>query len=336
MRSNRDALHSGWWAAPLLALALACGGGEETPRSSGPAMAAPPAIQEHQENAAPVVESIALNPPTPLPGVPVEANVKAWDPDGDSYRLSFEWEVNGELAASGSIPRFTPAAARKGDRIEVTVVASDGRLESEPVRERARIGNRPPLLQGLLLEPEGTARPGDELLASPEAYDPDEDSLRFEYTWLVNGAEVEQRGRTFSTRGLGRGDAVRVRAVASDGSDTSQAAESREVAIGNSAPLIESIPTQQSESGLFRYAFEAKDPDGDRNLRFRLREAPEGMRIDPILGVVTWRPKPGQVGVHPVDVMVEDSHGDGSALRFEVTVTSTPGDSGEQPPAATP
>jgi hypothetical protein len=58
------------------------------------------------------------------------------------------------------------------------------------------------------------------------------------------------------------------------------------------------------------------------------------MRIDPILGVVTWRPKPSQAGVHQVDVLVEDSHGDGSALRFEVTVTATPGDSGEPPPPA--
>jgi hypothetical protein len=179
-------------------------------------------------------------------------------------------------------------------------------------------------------------RPADELLASPEAYDPDEDSLRFEYVWLVNGSQTEQRGRTFSTRGLDRGDRVRVRAVASDGSDTSRAAESREVTMGNSPPLIEKIPTLQSESGAFRYTFQAEDPDGDRNLRFRLREAPEGMRIDPILGVATWRPKPGQAGVHQVDVIVEDSHGDGSALRFEVTVTATQGDSGEPPPPAAP
>jgi hypothetical protein len=296
-------------------------------------MAAPPRVEDRDENSAPVVESIALNPRSPLPGTAIEANVEAWDPDGDPYRLSFDWEVNGEVVASGSHPRFTPNDVRKDDRIEVTVVATDGRLESDPVSARARIGNRPPLLQGVLLDPQGTVRPGDELLASPDASDPDEDSLHFEYTWLVNGSETGRGGREFSTRGLGRGDVVRVRVVATDGSDASRPEESREVTIGNSPPLIEEIPDAQSDEGLFRYAFEAEDPDGDRNLRFRLGKAPEGMRIDPILGVATWRPKPRQAGVHPVEVIVQDAHGDASALSFEITVTAT---GSEEPPPAAP
>lgn len=335
MRRSDHALRVGWWwTAPLLAAAVACGSAEETPGPSGPAMAAPPPVEEHEENRAPVVESIVLNPRTPLPGTPIEANVEIRDPDGDPYRVTFDWKVNGELVTSGGQPRFVAKGVRKDDRIEVTVVATDGQRESQPRSAHARVGNRPPLLQGVLLEPRGVVRSGDELLASPEAKDPDEDPLSFEYVWLVNGSETDQHGRTFSTRSLDRGDKVKVRAVASDGTDTSRAAESSEITIGNSPPLIEKIPTLQSESGLFRYAFQAKDPDGDRNLRFSLREAPEGMRIDPILGVVTWHPKPSQAGVHQVDVLVEDSHGDGSALRFEVTVTATPGDSGETPPPA--
>jgi hypothetical protein len=297
-------------------------------------MAAPPPVEDRDENSAPVVESVALNPRNPLPGSPVEASVEVRDPDGDPYRLSFEWKVNGELSASGARPRLMLKDARKGDRIEVTVVASDGRLESEPMSEQTRIGNRPPLLQGVLLDPQGTVRSGDDLLASPEAYDPDEDALQFEYTWLVNGSDARPGSREFSTRGLRRGDKVRVRVVASDESDASRPEESREITLGNSPPLIKEIPGAQTDEGLFRYSFEAEDPDGDRNLRFRLGKAPEGMRIDPILGVATWRPKESQAGVHPVEVIVQDGHGDGSALRFEVTVASTPGDSGKQPPAA--
>jgi len=339
MRRNGDAQRVWWWAAPLLALALACGSSDEKPRPSGPSMAAPAKVQKDEDNAPPVVESILLNPRSPLPGTAVEASVEVRDPDGDPYRLSFEWAVNGEVVASGSQPRFIPKRVRKDDRIEVTVVASDGRLESQPMSASTRIGNRPPLLQGVVLEPQGTVRSGEELVAGPQASDPDDDPIRFEYVWIVNGSPTGQTGRSFSTRGLKRGDTVQVRAVASDGSDSSREAESREVSIGNSPPLIERIPTLQSDDGMFRYTFEATDPDGDRNLRFSLREAPEGMRIDPIMGVMTWRPKPSQAGVHPVDVLVEDSHGDGSALRFEVTVTATPGDSeesGEAPPAATP
>ncbi len=335
MRRNHHGLRV-LWAAPLLGLAVACGGGEETPRPSGPAMLAPAQVEELANNRAPVVESVTLNPSDPLPGTPVDANVEVRDPEGDPYRVSFEWKVNGEVVASGAHPRLRASDLRKDDRIEVTVVASDGRLESDPVRRSARIGNRPPLLQGVLLEPQGTVRAGDELLATPEALDPDEDAIDYEYTWLVNGREIGQRDRAFSASGLKRGDKVRVRVVATDGSDSSRAAESREVTVGNSPPLIERIPDAETDQGLFRYAFEAEDPDGDRNLRFRLRKAPEGMRIDSITGVATWRPKASQAGVHPVEVMVVDSHGDGSALSFNVTVTATPGDADEQPPAAAP
>jgi len=333
MRKSGHALRV-WWMGPLLGLAVACGGAEQTARPSGSAMSAPPSLEIRDENAAPVVERLYLNPRSPLPGTAVEANVEVRDPDGDPYRLSFDWKVNGEVAASGPRPRFMLKDVRKGDRIEVTVVATDGRLESEPVSERTRIGNRPPLLQGVLLDPQGTVRSGDDLLASPQATDADDDPLDYQYTWLVNDLEAGQRGREFSTRGLKRGDKVRVRVVASDGSEASRPQETREVTMGNSPPLIREIPNAQTDEGLFRYNFEAEDPDGDRNLRFRLGKAPEGMRIDPILGVATWRPKESQAGVHPVEVIVQDTHGDGSALRFEVTVTATPGDSGEQPPAA--
>ncbi len=325
-----------WWTAPLLGLALACGGGDDEPQPSGTAMGAPPPVEEHAENAAPVVESVVLSLRDPLPGTSLEVNAEAWDPDGDPYRLTFEWEINGESVATGPRPRLKLDDVRKDDRVEVTVVASDGRLESEPVRARTRIGNRPPQLKSVLLEPLEAVRPGDELLASPDASDPDEDPVRFECAWLVNGKETGKSRREFSTRGLDRGDKVRVRVVASDGTDTARAELSREITIGNSAPLIEKLPRLESQDGEFRYAFAAKDPDGDRNLRFELAEAPEGMRIDPILGVASWRPKASQAGVHQIEVRVRDSHGDASALQFEVTVTATSASSPEQPPAATP
>jgi hypothetical protein len=335
MRRNDHALRI-WWMAPLLGLAVACGSGEQAPQPSGSPMSAPPRIENREQNAAPVVERLSLNPRNPLPGTAVQATVEIRDPDGDPYRLSFDWRVNGDLVASGPRPRLMLEDVEKGDRLEVTVVASDGRLESEPRSEYTRVGNRPPLLQGVLLEPQGTVRAGDDLFASPQATDLDHDQLAYDYTWLVNGSETDERGREFSTRGLKRGDKVRVRVVASDGSEQSRSAESPEIVMGNSPPLIEEVPEVQTDDGVFRYSFEAKDPDGDRNLRFRLGKAPKGMRIDPILGVATWRPEQGQVGVHPVEVIVQDSHGDGSALRFQVTVTATPGDSDDQPPASAP
>ena len=335
MRRNDHRLRVCWVAA-LLGLVVACGGGEERALPSGSPMSAPKAVEERGENAAPVIDSLALSPRDPLPGSALQAQVEVRDPDGDPYRLSFEWEVNGEVVESGPSPRLTLTDARKGDRIEVTVVATDGRLESEPLSEATRVANRPPFLQGVLMDPTGTVRAGDELVAGPQAADADDDPVDYRYTWLVNDEETDQRGREFSTSGLMRGDRVRVRVVAWDGSGASQTVESREVSIANSPPLIKKIPEARPDEGVFRYSFEAEDADGDRNLRFSLGTAPEGMRIDPLLGVATWRPKASQAGVHQVEVIVQDSHGDESALHFEVTVTATPGGSAGQPPAATP
>ena len=42
--------------------------------------------------------------------------------------------------------------------------------------------------------------------------------------------------------------------------------------------------------------------------------------IDAIRGEARWSPDASQAGSHPVEVVVEDAFGDGSALRFDVTV----------------
>ncbi len=92
---------------------------------------------------------------------------------------------------------------------------------------------------------------------------------------------------------------------------------------------------------MFRYAVEAEDPDGDRLLRYRLDEAPEGMVIDSVLGEVSWRPAQGQTGVHPVKIVVRDSSGLETSQSFQVTVREASteegaGAEGSAPPAAAP
>ena len=49
-------------------------------------------------------------------------------------------------------PSFRETAA-KGSTIEVTAVARDGVNESEPARATARVGNQPPQLLQVLIEP---------------------------------------------------------------------------------------------------------------------------------------------------------------------------------------
>ena len=121
-----------------------------------------------------------------------------------------------------------------------------------------------------------------------------------------------------------RGDTVYVEVVAHDSTDETRPVRSAEVKIGNTPPRILGIPTPREIDGEFRYQFRAKDADGDRRLRYRLAEAPKGMSINPVNGEARWRPDASQAGKHPVEVVVEDSYGDGGALRFEVVVGLEP------------
>ena len=75
----------------------------------------------------------------------------------------------------------------------------------------------------------------------------------------------------------------------------------------------------------------ARDPEGDRSLRYQLRKGPEGMTINPVLGELRWLPRAEQAGVHPVEIAVLDSRGATAVQVFELTVGA-----GAPPPPAAP
>jgi hypothetical protein len=311
--------------AVAAALALACGSSDDSaPAPTGNAMV--PAAGAAQAKApqavgsgVPVIERVALNPPVPAPGSEIRAVVEASDPDGDVLRYEYVWTYNGKEMRRGDKPSFYVVDLEKGDKVEVTVVATDGSNRSAPMSASARAGNRPPVLSAVSLEPFGDIRAGETLQATPHASDPDNDLLRFSYRWTVNGKEAG-RDRSFDTTGLKRGDKVQVEVVARDASSESRRELSPVLMLGNSPPVITQLPATRSEDGTFTYTFVAKDPDGDRNLRFFVEKGPKGMRMDAITGVLTWTPTPSQSGVHPVEVGVKDGRGEGSTFTFELTV----------------
>jgi len=316
--------------AGALALAMACGGGDgDAPERS--MVPAEHAAQPSETNRPPVVDRVVLRPARPLPGDVVEAVVEASDPDGDALRLRYSWTVNRRSAGSG--PKLTGRALGKNDRVGVSVVATDGFAESQSMSKSVRVENQAPKMAEVTVQPTENVRPGDTLTAMVAADDADDESLRYSYVWLVNGEETRETGRSFSTAELERGDEVAVRVTAGDADDTSRPMTSAAVEIANSPPEIGAIPGAEQDGDTFRYRFEARDPDGDRSLRWSLNEAPTGMSIDPIGGVALWKPAESQVGTQTIEVQVTDRHGDGSKLRFDVTVNSVERPV-EQPPAS--
>lgn len=327
-----------WLAGALAALALACGSHEKAaPKPSGHSIVAPSQAKarSHSADSAPVISSLELSPANPVMGSHLTAIARASDPDGDPLRLHYVWTLNGTEVSAGDQSSILIPGMQKGDQVEVEVTASDGQLESTPADASATVGDRAPVLSAVGLQPYGDVRPGQKITAVPQALDPDNDPLTYQYTWTVNG-EPRGHDRTFDTQGLRRGDKVQVRVVASDGSEESSSVASKVQRMGNSPPVITQLPPAQVSHGTFRYAFQAKDPDGDNNLRFFLANAPKGMSIDPITGVLTWTPDPSQAGVHPVEVGVKDSYGDGTTFKFNLTVSAKVRKTGSAPSPAAP
>jgi hypothetical protein len=100
----------------------------------------------------------------------------------------------------------------------------------------------------------------------------------------------------------------------------SQPIESPLLMVENGAPLIHSAPGDAGPDGVFRYQVRAEDPEGDTDLRFSLAQAPRGMTVTALGGLVEWRPAADQAGVHPVQIVVEDSRGGRARQSFELTI----------------
>ena len=305
----------------LLAGGLLSGCGAEAPVApTGRSMTEPAHVETKTSAALPRVESVALDPSSPRPGAEVQARVETSAAGGRAVELRYLWAIGGRRVAERGSRLVVPESARKGAPIEVTVVAHAGSGTSDPVTAIAQVGNRPPGLLGVRLEPADGVRVGQEVLAIAEGRDADGDPIDFTYSWRVNGEIHEEGGERLSTEGLKRGDEIVVRVRATDGEEETPPLDSEPLLVGNSAPSIVSTPVGVNSEGLFRYVVEARDPDGDRNLRFRLLEGPEGATIDPLLGEVTWTASAASVGTHGFQIEVEDGHGGRTQQHFEVTV----------------
>ncbi len=270
-------------------------------------------------NRPPTLTSVRVDPDEPLPGGRARAVVLANDPDGGSVQVHYVWTLRGE-PVGGDSAEISLERARKGDELELKVVASDGKAQSESMGTRTFLGNSRPNLFAVALEPRSGLVVGGMVKAVPDARDADGDVLKYEVEWLVNGKPISHTGLELEAKALHRGDKVQASVRANDGSVTTDAVTSNELEVGNSAPKIVSLPATKFEEGVFVYVVEAKDADGERNLHFSLVKAPEGMTIDRLGGEIRWQPSLSQTGKHMVEVAVEDSQGAKDGQQFELTI----------------
>jgi len=317
-------------ALGLAGLFCSCGGDESDPDparslAAGVARASGEMSDEASgANSPPVIAGVVFNPPQPMSEGTLEALVDVSDPDGNLVQLTYQWMVNGEPTGDSARSVVRLPKLERGDRVDLSVTASDGRAASEPFTISARTDNLPPQITFLYITPQNKKiRRGDVLTAVPEASDPENDHVEFTYRWGVNGEDAGDE-RQLDTKALKRGDLITLQVVANDGYSESEARKLDSIELVNSAPTISKLPQLEHQGSTLAYQFEAEDAEGDRNLRFFLADAPDGMEIDAISGLLTWQPDAEQGGKHVVKVGVRDSEGDASQFEWEVTVNAAP------------
>ena len=83
-----------------------------------------------------------------------------------------------------------------------------------------------------------------------------------------------------------------------------------------SQPIINAIVDQP-----YQYAVNAVDPDADA-IQYQLNQAPLGMHIDPLSGLIQWQPI--AAGDYPVELQVSDSNATFTLQNYNVTVSFDP------------
>jgi hypothetical protein len=322
----------GWISTVVLvAGGSACGGNDEAAVLAVP-MKVERAVKS-ETNHAPVIRSVRLNPAMPVDGDQIHAIVSVEDQDGDPIEFGFEWKISGRLVPTGEAS-IELKGVTKRDRIEVAVTASDGKLVSNTARAEARVQNRRPTLVGVAVRPQPEVLPGETLVATARANDPDGDPITYRYGWRVNGDLQMETGDTFETDNLVKGDEIQAIVVANDGTADSGDLASVVVRVGNSHPEIVSVPDGNWTNEGFSYEIQARDPDNDGPLRYALKTGPKGMRVDSVLGKVVWQPTSNQTGVHPIEIAVSDARGATSVQVFEITVKAEGGEFAAPPASA--
>ena len=130
------------------------------------------------ENAAPVVESVIVQPDAPTTNDVLEATATATDSDGDTLVVSYEWFVDETSVQMGESALLDGADFfDKGQSVYVVVTASDGSLDGTATSDPVSVGNTPPATPTVVVTPD-VASPGEDLVCSvtePSADDDDDD-----------------------------------------------------------------------------------------------------------------------------------------------------------------
>ena len=200
---------------------------------------------------------------------------------------------------------FTPLPPQKEEMILEPIVVPKEKINVAPV-----------IRSFVFLTSNPTTK--DSIRVEVVAFDPENERIRYQYMWKVNGKEIKTEGRAnFPSHRHKKGDVVRVDVVASDGTNES-ASSSLSVVIGNSPPTW--TEDSRSISQIDGHQVEAQDLDKEP-LLYSLEGAPEGMSIDEKSGILSYvGSTSAKKGPYDIHILATDSDGAFVKWSFSITV----------------
>ncbi|MBI1910936.1 MAG: hypothetical protein HYS21_02950 [Deltaproteobacteria bacterium] len=248
--------------------------------------------------------TVELVPEAARAGATLRAIVKG------AEEAAYHWEHNGEEVADNTGDTLQTKNFRKGDKVKVAVLSNGGQANAESV-----LVNSPPSIRSIKITP-AELHSGVEVKAAVEGFDPDGDTITYEYHWFVNGQrDYLQTGPAFELKNFSREDTVTLKVTPFDGTEAGEPLEAKAGKIANTPPKFVSTPPADF-SGIFVYIPKVTDPDGD-STALTLVKGPEGMRLND--GRIEWNAK-GQKGSFEIIISADDGNGGQAVQSFEMKV----------------
>ncbi len=300
--------------------------------------ASDPARGETVQTFVVTVGDVATNPGSPsifgTPGVIAAVNQPylyqptVSDSDGDPVTCALTQSPTGMTIDPASCRvAWTPIASQvtvpPSLGQPVTLTASDPRGgaagQTWKIRVLDRLPNQPPVI---LSVPSLIAEVGKEYEYQVVANDPDGQTLHYELVNPPSGMSIDpQTGFVSWTPAAEDTVLVAIKVTDTLGAYGSQVYQLRALP-PNVAPVITSAPVVDAVvGGIYRYQVAAHD-DNDDTLHYVLIDAPAGMTVSDLMGLITWTPTEAQIGAHNVIVAVRDGRAAPVEQAFTVTVTT--------------
>jgi RHS repeat-associated protein len=278
---------------------------------------------------------LPVTAPAPRIGQKYRLTVKATDADvGDGllYRLDSAPIGMSIDAISGEV-RWTPYAEQAGT-VSFQVRVTDLRGASATRTISVELPpNHPPTIDSTAPT---AATSGQPYLYNLKASDPDGDTLSYRFDDSPFGMTIAPTNgaiRWTPPREMLSGPVhVRVRVTDANHGEVFQDFTIDLTAPVNHAPVFDSTPQPVVALGQrYDYDADARDEDGDA-VQYTLLEAPAGMLVDTVTGLVVWQPQAEEVGLAHVRLQAIDQYGAATMQEFDVVVSGGL-DGGNHPPS---